>query len=48
MEDYTLTDAVSELSSDVFQLKQTMLTLIDSLNKIAEVMQSKTEQHSEN
>ena len=48
MEDYTLTDAVSELSSDVFQLKKTMLTLIDSLNKIAEVMQSKTEQHSEN
>lgn len=48
MEDYTLINAVSELSSDVFQLKQTMLTLIDSLNKIAEVMQSKTEQHSEN
>lgn len=48
MEDYTLTDAVSELSSDVFQLKQTMLTLIDSLNKIAEIMQNKTEQHSEN
>lgn len=48
MEDYTLTDAVSELSSDVFRLKQTMLTLIDSLNKIAEVMQNKTEQHSEN
>lgn len=48
MEDYTLTDAVSELSSDVFQLKQTVLILIDSLNKIAEVMQSKTEQHSEN
>ena len=48
MEDYTLTDAVSDLSSDVFQLKKTMLTLIDSLNKIAEVMQSKTEQHSEN
>ena len=48
MEDYTLTDAISDLSSDVFQLKKTMLILIDSLNKIAEVMQSKTEQHSEN
>lgn len=48
MEDYTLTDAVSELSSEVFQLKKTVLILIDSLNKIAEIMQSKTEQHSEN
>lgn len=48
MEDYTLTDAISDLSSDVFQLKKTMLILIDSLNKIAEVMQNKTEQHSEN
>ena len=48
MEDYTLTDAISDLSSDVFQLKKTMLILIDSLNKITEVMQNKTEQHSEN
>lgn len=48
MEDYNLIDAVSELSSEVFQLKKTVLILIDSLNKIAEVMQSKTEQHSEN
>lgn len=48
MEDYNLIDAVSELSSDIFQLKQTVLILIDSLNKIAEIMQSKTEQHSEN
>ncbi len=48
MEDYTLTDAVSDLSLYTFQLKQTVLILIDSLNKIAEVMQSKTEQHSEN
>lgn len=48
MEDYTLTDAVSELSSEVFQLKKTVLILIDSLNKIAEIMQNKTEQHSEN
>ena len=48
MEDYNLIDAVSELSSDIFRLRKTMLTLIDSLNKIAEVMQNKTEQHSEN
>ena len=48
MEEYTLTDAVDNLTSEVFQLKKTVLILIDSLNKIAEVMQSKTEQHSEN
>lgn len=48
MDDYNLIDAVSDLSSDVFQLKRTVLILIDSLNKIAEVMQNKTEQHFEN
>ena len=48
MGEYNLIDEISELSSDIFRLNKTMLLLVNSVEKLVEAMQNKTEQHSEN